>query len=66
MINGYMEQAEVKGYADSAKYYEGLKAQSEKSISEMEKERAALVSSLYHLTEVYHGKTKSCKIWLSS
>lgn len=51
MINGYMEQAEVKGYADSAKYYEGLKAQSEKSISQMEKERAALVSSLQESLE---------------
>lgn len=46
MINGYMEQAEFKGYADSTKYYEGLKTQSETSIKKMEEERAALVSSL--------------------
>lgn len=46
MINGFMDQAELKGLRESAKYYEALIKNTQSQKTELEKERAALLSSL--------------------
>ena len=46
LINGFVDQAELKGLADSTVYYDALIKNAESSISEMQKERTALLQSL--------------------
>lgn len=46
MINGFMEQAELKGLAESTEYYNSLITNAESSISDMQAERSALLQSL--------------------
>lgn len=46
LINGFVDQAELKGLADSTVYYDALIKNAESSIYEMQKERTALLQSL--------------------
>lgn len=46
LINEFVDQAELKGLADSTVYYDALIKNTESSISEMQKERTALLQSL--------------------
>lgn len=45
-INGFIDQAEIKGYVQSTKYYDALIQNSQESITKMQAERNALQQSL--------------------
>lgn len=46
LINGFIDQSEMKGYVESAKYYEALMTNTVSQRTDLEKERAALIASL--------------------